>query len=159
MIKNLRIIFWLGLISSMLFGCAAMKTAPEKPEVSLVGLSLVNAGLFEQTFKVQLRIQNPNNFDLPLQGLNIKLNLNNQPFITAMSNNHVTIPRLGSTIIDVDAISTLTNLTQQFGGFLKGDMAGVRYNLNGHVHLIEPIISLPVEKQGEISLKGIIPGF
>ncbi len=105
------ILCWLTCIS-LLTGCAGMQSLPQKPEVTLAGVELIEAGIFEQTFNIKLRIHNPNNIDLPLDGITIKLTLNQQPFATASSTQTLTIPRLSSRVVDVAAISTLANIGQ-----------------------------------------------
>jgi len=86
----------------------------EPPEVRLTDLEFVDAGLFEQRFRMILRVRNPNDFDLPIDGLRFALDVNDRPFATGLSNRSVTVPRLGEQTVAVDASTTLLDIVQQF---------------------------------------------
>lgn len=137
----------------LLSGCAALSKKPEQPKISVSDIRLTKADLFEQHYQVDLRIQNPNTFELPLDGLNLTLSLNDQEFVQAMSAQQMTIPKLSSRVITVDAISTLDKLAGQLSQlFLSEQSKTVRYQLDGKIHLLKPVISLPVSNKGSIEL-------
>lgn len=140
----------------LLAGCANLLTQPERPEVSLASIALVEPGLLEQRYRVQLRVQNPNNFDLPIDGLQLRLELNGQPFVTAVSAAPVTVPRFGTALVEIDAVSTLAGLLQQFKGIAVGNSESVRYKLSGKAHLSQPSMALPFTQEGEINLTGVL---
>lgn len=140
----------------LLAGCASLLTQPERPEVSLASIALVEPGLLEQRYRVQLRVQNPNNFDLPIDGLQLRLELNSQPFVTAVSAAPVTVPRFGTALVEIDAVSTLAGLLQQFKGIAAGNSESVRYKLSGKAHLSQPSMALPFTQEGEINLTGVL---
>jgi LEA14-like dessication related protein len=83
------------LAVAFLSACAGLAGLAQKPEVSVAGLNLVQFGLFEQRFALKLRIQNPNDVELPINGLNFEIEINGQPFIKGLSDKSVTIPRFG----------------------------------------------------------------
>jgi len=68
--------------------------------------------LFEQVFDLELRIQNPNDTPLEINGLAFELELNDKRFATGVSNQSLVIDRLSSDVIHVQAITTLV-------GFLR----------------------------------------
>ena len=54
-------------LSIAVVGCATVdETVPLK--VNLVNITPASSGVFEQRFLVDLRLSNPNNFDIPLDG-------------------------------------------------------------------------------------------
>ncbi len=144
----------LGLLMVALFvgGCAALMKQPEPPQVTLAGLNLTDVSLFEQRFRVQLRLQNPNDYDLPLDGFQFDLKLNDQPFLSGVSSDSVTLPRLGSTTVEMDAVSKLSGLMQQIQGITLGQTRAMRYSLTGKIHLVRPLLSLPVKEEGELDM-------
>ncbi|HEY5598379.1 MAG TPA: LEA type 2 family protein, partial [Kiloniellales bacterium] len=85
--KRFLSLIGVGLVL-VLAACAPIDKA-EPPEVSLADIKLLPGGLFEQKFQLELRVTNPNNFDLPLEGLSFKLALNDQPFAQGVSNESV----------------------------------------------------------------------
>lgn len=64
-------------VVSLLFlsGCATMNPAYEKPSVELVSFKILPAHGFEQNFEIGLKLTNPNNFDLPFNGISYQLSV------------------------------------------------------------------------------------
>ena len=114
MMRAMRTIV-LGLLIAA-SGCAGIGPGQrvEPPEVRLADLEFVDAGLFEQRFRMILRVRNPNDFDLPINGLRFALDINDGPFASGLSNRSVTVPRLGEQTVTVDATTTLLDIVQQF---------------------------------------------
>ncbi|MBK7953510.1 MAG: LEA type 2 family protein [Candidatus Accumulibacter sp.] len=69
----------------LLSACAGLGGLAQKPEVSVAALNLVQMGLFEQRFALKLRIQNPNDVELRINGLSFEIELNGKSFITGLS--------------------------------------------------------------------------
>ena len=86
---------WPGLALLLLAGCAVLSPL-ERPKVSLAGLSLIDANLFEQRYALKLRVLNPNEVALPIQALTYDLELNDQVFGSGASTAAVTVPAYGS---------------------------------------------------------------
>ena len=95
------------LLLPLLAGCATAGFQNlETPHVTLSNVQPMDSmGVFEQHYDVTLRIQNPNNVDLPIDGLNYKVILNDREFARGVSRDRVVIPALGDEIIHV----TVTN--------------------------------------------------
>ena len=73
-------------------GCASIPThKPIPPEVNLVGLRVVELGLFEQRYELQLRVQNPNSFVLPISGMSYSPELNGEEFARGVSRGKVSL--------------------------------------------------------------------
>ena len=142
----------LAMIAALVSGCAAMVRQPEPPQVTLTDISLTNASLFEQRFRVKLRLQNPNNYPLPLDGFQLDIKLNDQPFLSGASADSVTLPRLGSATVEMDAVSKLAGLLQQIMAVASGQTRKVHYSLSGTIHLVRPVLSLPVKEEGDFDM-------
>ena len=125
---------------------------PEPPQVTLTDITLTSVTLFEQNFRVKLRLQNPNNFELPLDGFQLDLKVNGQPFLSGTSADSVTLPRLGSATVDMDAASRLSGLLQQIKAIASGEARMVRYSLTGKIHVMRPLLSLPFKDEGEFDM-------
>lgn len=80
----------------------------DTPDVSLAGLSFTEAGLFEQGFTLQLRLKNPNDFDIPVQALDFALDVNGAAFADGFSNEDFILPASSEIVIPID-ISIATN--------------------------------------------------
>jgi len=119
----------------LLTGCAGLYKQIETPRISVVNLHLVEATVFEQNYRIQLRIQNPNTFEIPVKGLQYNIELNDQHFASGLSNHSAVIPALDSAVIEVEAISTLLSFFRQFNNLQQGKLETISYRLNGKIHL------------------------
>lgn len=148
MIKTMLLGFALALLS----GCAGLLARPVPPQVNIAAISLTDANLFEQRYHIKLRLQNPNDFDLPIDGVQFQVQLNGRPFASGMSSAPVSVPRFGTAVIEIDAISTLAEVARQLNDIVMGQTQGVRYTLTGKVHLARPAVELPFQQEGDMKL-------
>ena len=140
----------------MTSGCATL-SGINPPRVNISNVVPQDVTLFEQKFLVQLRVQNPNDFNLEVKGMTFDLDLNGKSFATGLSNKQVTIPRFGSEVVDVEMISGTTGILRQLKG-LTGGVTGnaspkFTYRLRGKVYLEKPYSgTLAFDEQGELEL-------
>lgn len=132
-----------------LSACATLPGSLTPPEVTLADLRLIDVGLFEQRFGLSLRVVNPNNVDIPVEGLSFALELNGTSFATGVSNESVKIPRLGEAILDVQAVSSLTGLLHQLRRLSQGDQ-GIEYRIHGKLITDGLLGGVPFDKRGQI---------
>lgn len=147
--------WYVGVFSLVLAGCAGMLPKLEQPQVGVASINLVEPGLLEQRYRVQLRVQNPNAIDLPIDGIQLRVEINDHPFVTGVSPHPVTVPRYGSALIDIDAVSTLAALARQLKDITLSQTETMHYKLSGKVHLSQPSIELPFAEEGDINLSGL----
>lgn len=133
-------------------GCAGLTKRPEPPEVSLANMSILNAGLFEQRYRLQLRLQNPNDFALPIKGMKYQVYVNDKVFARGVSSDPVTIPAFSEAVIDVEGISNLSSLVDQLFELGSGGKEKIQYRLSGSARLANQPLSIPFEYQGEFKL-------
>jgi LEA14-like dessication related protein len=102
---------------------------------------------------VKLRIQNPNNTDLSINGLKFDIDLNEREFANGMSGQRVVIPRFGSEVVDVEVISTLGSFLRQVQNFNSGVPQKVKYRLKGIAFVDSPgTFKAPFDESGDIDL-------
>lgn len=142
----------LGLLVLLQAGCSLLSPKPEAPIVGLAGLQVAQVTLFEQRYQLQLRIQNPNDFALPINGLRCTLFINEQEFATGVSAAAVTVPRFGEARLALDVVSDLRHLLQQLRAAGGAQAGTVSYRLKGKVALAGYGYDLPFEYQGEFDL-------
>lgn len=135
----------------LLVSACAAGGDPVPPQVRLADLRLLESGLFEQRFEIDLRIGNPNDFELPLDGLTFDLEVNGSDFARGFSDQRVTIPRLGEGTITVIATTTLIDVVRQMKLLAeRGDLA---YRLGGTAYLDSLARrSVPYESEGTFRL-------
>jgi LEA14-like dessication related protein len=143
---SLWIVFFVTLVS----GCASLFWMGERPHVDIVNIIPKEMRLMEQTFLMELRIQNPTETDLDITGLAFDLEINGQPFAKGVSNQRLKVERLSTKIVQVEAYTGLTSILRQFAEARKGSYAsGLKYRLKGSVYSGFPSFRIPFDETGE----------
>jgi LEA14-like dessication related protein len=125
-----------ALIVLALAGCARGKPEPEMAhvDISISELKLGPSTVLEQTWDLTLRIQNPNNYDIPADGMKYRIDVNGKPFARGVNNQSVMVPRLGEAILQVTAISDLSSVIQQVGDMQRLGQASIDYYMSGMLY-------------------------
>ena len=76
----------------LLTGCAALQDSLEAPHVTLTDLRMLDMTLFEQRYGLKIRVQNPNPVELPITGMNFRLDVNDSELGRGVSDQPVTVP-------------------------------------------------------------------
>lgn len=150
--------FVIGALFLMATGCAGGFGLGSRdfksPEVTLSDIQFRGAGLLEQQLGLVLRLRNPNDADMPLRGLKVKLNVDGEPFATGLSNENVTIPALGEKTVTVDAVSSTSDVLNQLRGVTG--LKDIKYAIDGTAFLRgESDRKLPFEQKGVLRLSGL----
>jgi LEA14-like dessication related protein len=85
----------------------------ERPRINIANVTPREIKVFEQVFDLELRVQNPNDSPLPINGLEFELQINDRRFATGVSNQSVTVNGLESAVIRVEAVTSLWSILQQ----------------------------------------------
>lgn len=142
----------IGLAGALALACASRPRRLEPPDVHLAYLVPVSASVFEQEVRADLRIRNPNDVDLEIDGMRLELDVNGERLGTALGNRRVRVPRLGDAQTSVVLVTTLSSLVRQIGLISVRDPAhGLEYRIAGEVFLHRPFdAELPFERTGRI---------
>jgi len=134
-----------------LAACTSLPRGMEPLSVTLADVRPSQVGLLEQEFMMKIRVQNPNNVDVPLQGVAFNVELNGKTFAKGVSRQDGTVPAFGDVVLDVKAISTLGDVLEQLGAFRDGPPRNLTYRLQGK---LAPAAggSLPFDSTGNIDL-------
>lgn len=135
-----------------LLGCTTLQQSLERPRINIANIMPRDIKLFEQVFDLDLRIQNPNNVPLEVNGLAFDLELNDKRFATGVSKESLVIERLSSDVIRVEAITTLVGFLRQVAEYQQTQNPRLTYRIKGSIYLGSPSIKLPFEDSGEINI-------
>ena len=135
----------------LLNGCAALQSAIETPHVTLNNLQVVDMTLLEQRYAVTLRVQNPNPIPLPITGMNFQLDINDAELGRGVTNEAVTVPAYGETLVEVKLVSNLMRIFNQIRGMESGKAQSLRYRLSGGLSISSRMGKLPFEYLGEFN--------
>ena len=140
----------LALLLSLLSACNSLPSKFEKPQVNLAGIQIEELGLFEQKFVLSLRVSNPNDISLPMNGLKVQVDVNEKPFATGVSNQKITLPSLGEAMVKLNVTTNLSGILKQLKTLQNQPL---RYTVSGT--LFVPLVpgGVPFDRKGEL------PGF
>jgi LEA14-like dessication related protein len=139
------------LLTALLGACATLGPYKEPPRVSLASIQPKEMGLLEQRYGLQLRILNPNDTAIPLEGLSYTIEINGREFAYGVSRQSVSIPAYGEALLDVDVISNLLNVLRQLQEMGTEKRSSLNYRLSGKLNLTSRVRSLPFEYEGELN--------
>ncbi len=160
--KPAALLFYIALVP-LLSGCADLAMdylgKLKEPKVSLAGLALKDLNPLEPTLLVRLRIENPNDLNVKLDGADVALALNGQPVATGISLSPLTLAKLGATDMDVEVKANTLNALRQIM-LLEANQA-VKYDVAGHLNVLEWLGSLgriPFNLQGSVDSGALLRG-
>lgn len=96
-------------------------------------------------------MQNPNDAELPVDGLAFEVEINGQPFARGVADRAVVIPRFGEGVIELAATSTLGSFFRQWRELQKGERRRLDYRIRGSLRS-GPFGTLPFDRKGELDL-------
>jgi LEA14-like dessication related protein len=146
-----RRIFFILLLSAtfLLSGCAGLRL--QSPSVTVANMNLIEANLLEQRFVFKLRIQNPNDMDIPITGMSFEIILNDQSFAKGVSNKAVKLARLSETLLEVTAVSDLSGILRQINELRRDNRNSVSYLIKGRL-VTGSAIGLSFENGGMLDI-------
>lgn len=149
-----RCLRWLGCAGlALLAGCATFSPLIEPPEITVARFQVVDVQLLEQRYALTLRVQNPNDFALPIKGLSFHLSLNGMPFAHGVSDRAVRIEAYSEALVDISVVSGTLNMIRQMTTLQGEAPESVDYLLAGHLSLEDRITRIPFEKRGNLNFK------
>lgn len=135
-------------------GCASWFIKGESPEVLVTNVTPLDATVFEQRLRVDLRVRNPNDFDYHLTGIDFTLNLNGKRLARGLGSKEVTIPRLGDAVITIDTTTSTLDIVRQLLEFSQKQE--VMYDIKGMLHSTDG--RLPFTNAGTLVEPGMFSG-
>jgi LEA14-like dessication related protein len=122
------------------------------PRLKVVSIGMLSADLFSQQFMVRMNVQNPNDRELPIKGIDYKLFLQGDSFAEGVTNAPFVIPALGESEFDLPVrtnfVSSIGRLVSRLNGKSK-----VEYVIEGTVFTKLGMFSkIPFQEAGEVDL-------
>lgn len=146
---------FLFLCSALLLAACTGLSTLEKPQVALAGLELDEFGLFEQRFQVTLRVTNPNERSVSVDGVEFNLELNGEHFASGVGSDKVTLPGLGEALVKLKVTTQLSNLWKQIRA-LQSLNKPLAYRITGKLHAPWVPGDIPFDRKGELPALGQI---
>jgi LEA14-like dessication related protein len=124
----------------------------ESPRVNIANVTLKEAKLFEQVFDLELRVQNPNESALSINGLAFELEINDRQFATGVSNENATVDGFSSRVFHVQAVTSSWGILQQIAQLQRTGTPLVKYRIKGAVYSGSPSVKLGFDDSGEFEI-------
>jgi LEA14-like dessication related protein len=138
----------------LLSGCSLFVPKLETPRLSVVNVELQKSDLWEQRMKVRMRVENPNDRDIPVKGLTCALEVQGQELAHGVSGASFNVPALGEAESDMNMTANMAGAIIRLLG--KGDSLGdeLEYRVTGKISLAQGLLrSIPFEDRGTFKLR------
>jgi LEA14-like dessication related protein len=140
----------LTVFCALFLSACAATSAYEPPTIRVTGITPLEMSLFEQQYRLMMRIQNPNNKTLKITGMRYKLILNGEIFARGVSNHQYDLPALGEKNVEMSVSTGALEWLNQIKA-LQGQNEALAYDLIGTFYLDGPLgRSLDFRNQGSI---------
>ncbi len=138
-----------------LAGCSALRPDLQVPQLTLVSVAMTSADIFNQQFLVKVNVQNPNDRELPITGIDYKLFLEGDSFAEGVSEQALHRAGAGRHRLRHDGAHQL----RQRRGRLLSRLNGrdqVNYVVEGKVLTdISMLKKIPFQETGTVTFKAV----
>jgi LEA14-like dessication related protein len=110
--------------------------------------------LLQQEFAVKLHVDNPNDRDLPVRGLHVRLSVAGEEIATGASDRAFSVPAHGETEFDIMVTANLALAVLKLGNKMGQHADSIDYDLDGAASIGLPFMNnLPFHHSGFLALK------
>ena len=122
------------------------------PQLEVLGVQMLSTDMFAQRFVVRMHVQNPNDLELPVKGIDYTLLLMGDLFAEGKTNEPFVLPALGEAEFDM---TVTTNFVSSFGRLLSrlggGKLENIDYELAGTLLVDKGMVrKIPFNKRGTL---------
>jgi LEA14-like dessication related protein len=139
---------------ALLAACAALAPRFERPRLYLIGIEIKDATLAEQHFRVRMSVQNPNDFALPIRGVDYTLRLGDEDFGSGESVSAFTVPAHGEAEFEMLMTTNLAATLWKVLPRLRDSSQPIDYRLVGKVRSdLAFLHSIPFDERGSFQVR------
>jgi LEA14-like dessication related protein len=147
----IRCLFFTALL--FVSGCAVMNPDYEEPIVELVSFKVLPATGFEQNFEIGLKLTNPNNFDLPFNGISYQLSVAGETLAQGVAANIPTARAYAESRFGVPVSTSLMGGIKVIRALMVSQGQNISYQLKAKLDIAIPFVpKLIVIQDGMIPL-------
>jgi LEA14-like dessication related protein len=146
---------WIAVVSLIVavVGCVGVPRNLETPEVSFVGLRAVEASFFEQRLELRMLVRNPNTIELPVKGLDVDVEIADEPFARGVSAREFVVPARGEAEFDMLVTANAATALLKIAGAEGKSREEIGYRLKGKLSTkIGMLRTIPFEESGTLQL-------
>lgn len=147
------------LLLTLLLGlgaCASMNGSFDPPKVDLAGLEPMSTESMEPRFLVKLRVVNPNDQAITINGIYYELSAEGHDLFTGASDKQTVIPAYGENIVEVQAATSLFGTIGLFKTLItsSGNRSAINYALYTKLSIAGRMMPLKNTYSGKLDLSG-----
>jgi LEA14-like dessication related protein len=132
-------------------GCSLLGARLQAPTLAVVNIQMGHSDLWQQHLQVRMSVHNPNDRELPVQGLNYTLDVNGEECAHGESGASFVVPARGDAEFDMNV--TANAAAALLRTFVRGNAGPVEYRIRGKVELSSGLLrSVPFDQHGELQL-------
>lgn len=136
----------------LMLGACVTPQSVQAPQIALENVRLLEARGLMQMVRVDLMVTNPNDFDIPLTGLDFSMTVNGKEFAQGLSNAAVTVPRRSRATVPVEVAISMLSVLRQIQAVQKSGT--LDYHLSGTAFLDHVLLPrLDFERAGSLGLR------
>jgi len=159
---RLRRLLLPAMLAVTVAACSTLPSDLEAPRLQVTGVQMLSTDMFAQRFKVRMLVENPNDLELPIRGLEYQIIMMGDSFAEGVSDHSFVLPALGEAEFDM---TVTTNFVSSFGRLLSrmggGKLENIDYEIVGKVFLDKGMVrKIPFSHRGTVdfsrSLKPIV---
>ncbi|MDO6460556.1 LEA type 2 family protein [Granulosicoccaceae sp. 1_MG-2023] len=137
--------------SLLMTACSSLPThKPVAPNVSIAAVRPLNLSLVNQKLAFTLDVENPNSYDLPVEGLDFIASFAGNEIASGSSDQEVTLPAKGTAQMEVIVETSLNDMMDRFSAMMKSDGIDLSYGITGTVKLANWPGKIPFNVDGEL---------
>ena len=132
-------------------GCSVLGARLQAPTLAVVNIQMGHSDLWQQHLQVRMSVHNPNDRELPVQGLNYTLEVNGEECAHGESGASFVVPARGDAEFDMNVTANAAAALLRM--FAHGNAGAVEYRIRGKVELSSGLLrSVPFDQHGQLQL-------
>jgi LEA14-like dessication related protein len=143
------------LMASALAACSVFVPKLQSPQLSIVNVEHLGSNLLEQRLRVHIRVENPNDRELPVAALTYSIEVAGQEFAHGAANESFTVPPRGESEFATDVSANMAGALIAILGRGHGSANDpIDYRIVGEVRLADGFVrKIPFEHRGSFKLQ------
>jgi len=142
------------VIGALLAACSLLEPKFEKPTLSIESIGIERSDFLTQHLKVHMRVDNPNDRELPVKGLSYTLYIAGEEAAYGTSDASFTVPARGDAEFDMHMTANLAGTLLRLLGRGGSGGEGIEYRVVGKVELSTGLKrSIAFDRRGTFKLR------
>jgi len=137
-------------------GCSLLQDDIRPPTITLVSITPDSGSITELGFRCRLKLDNPNDIALPIEGGELQLTLAERAAARGRLVDDVTVPAHGSAAVDTVVVIDVMSAVSIIAGLIDRPDGMLQYEVEGYIDVgVSRLGRIRFDDSGEFSLTGV----